>query len=141
MLITNVEQSEEKSIKEPHLPKTGDVMSQKDEQKVTPSSTTADQVARLEQVEKTKEERTRTKSAPEVAPGEKVDSSRQQDQLTDSKKTNNVSLDVGEDTTDGGEQGKRRSSLKDGRTGSLNVRPHKVHICILDLFLNFMYVQ
>lgn len=125
VLVTNVEQTEEKSIKEA-LPK-ADVMSQKAEQKVTPSSAIVGQVAQPEQAaEKSEQERTRTKSAPEVASDEKVESS--QDQLTDSKKAKNASLDVGEDTTDGGEQRRRRSSQKDGRSGSLKVWQYKVHM-------------
>ena len=92
---------------------------------MTPSSATVGQVAQPEQAdERTKVERTRTKSAPEV--NEKVDSS--QDQPTDSKKpAKNVSLNIGEDTTDGGEQRRKRSSQKDGRSGILKVCPYKVH--------------
>ena len=125
MLVTGVEQTEEKSTEEA-LPK-ADVMSRKAEQKVTPSSAIVGQEAQPEQAaEKSEQERTRTKSAPEVAVDEIVESS--QDQLTDSKKAKDASLDVGEDATDGGEQRRRRSSQKDGRSGSLKVRPYMVHM-------------
>ena len=125
VLITNVEQAREESIKEATLPKDVDVKSQRVVQNVIPSSATVGQVAQPEQAdERTKVERIRTKSAPEV--NEKVDSS--QDQLTDSKKpAKNISLNIGEDTTDGGEQRRRRSSQKDGRSGILKVCPYKVH--------------
>jgi hypothetical protein len=128
--ITNEEQTEERSIKEATLPKDDDMKSHRVKQKVAPSSATVGQVAQPEQMAETttKEDRTRTKSAPEVALNEKLDSSL--DQLTDSKKpARNVSLNVGEGTTDGEEQRRRRSSQKDGRSGSLKVRP-------LHLFLN-----
>lgn len=117
-----MEQTPEKNIKEAALPKDNDVKSQRVAQKVTPSSATAGQVAQPEQVdERTKVERTRTKSAPEV--NEKVDASL--DQPADNKKpAKNVSLNnVGEDTTDGGEQRRRRSSQKNERTGILKVCP------------------
>ena len=125
VLITSVEQTREESIKEAALPKDNDVKSQLVVQNMTPSSATVGRVAQPEQEdERTKVERTRTKSAPEV--NEKVDSS--QDQPTDSKKSaKNIPLNIGEDTTDGGEQRKRRSSQKDGRSGILKVCPYKVH--------------
>ena len=121
MLITNVEQTKEESNKEP-VPKPDDVKNQKTERKVAPSSATVGQVTQQEQTDRTKVERTRTTSAPEVA---LEDSS--QDRLTDSK-AKNVSVEGGEDTTDGGEQRRRRSSQKDGRGGSLKVRPYKLHM-------------
>ena len=125
MLVTSMEQTEEKNIKEA-LPK-ADVMSQKAEQKVTPSSAIVGQMAQPEQAaEKSEQERTRTKSAPEAALDEKVESS--QVQLTDSKEAKSAYLDVGEDTTDGGERRRRRSSQKDGRSGSLKVCLYKVHM-------------
>ena len=124
-----MEQTREESIKELEaaLPKDDDVKSQLVVQCVTPSSATVGRVAQPEQEdERTKVERTRTKSAPEV--NKKVDSS--QDQPTDSKKPAknvHVSLNIGEDTTDGGEQKRKRSSQKDGRSGILKVCPYKVH--------------
>ena len=116
-----MEQTPEKNIKEAALPKDDDMKSERVVQKVTPSSATVGQVAQPEQVdERTKVNRTRTKSAPEV--NEKVDASL--DQPADKKKTaKNVSLNVGEDTTDGGEQRRRRSSQKNERTGILKVWP------------------
>lgn len=116
-----MEQTPEKNIKEAALPKDDDMKSERVVQKVTPSSATVGQVAQPEQVdERTKVERTRTKSAPEV--NEKVDASL--DQPADKKKTaKNVSLNVGEDTTDGGEQRRRRSSQKNERTGILKACP------------------
>ena len=125
VLVTNVEQTNEESNKEP-VPKPDDVKNKNTERKVAPSSATVGQVTQQEQTDKPKEERTRTKSAPEVALDEKVDSS--QDRVAESKKAKNVSVEVGEDTTDGGEQRRRRSSQKDGRGGSLKVRPYKLHM-------------
>ena len=119
MLVTNVEETEEKTIKEP-LPK-DDVTSQHAEEKVAPSSTTVSRVVQPEQAEKTREERTRAKSAPEVASDEK-------DQSPDGKMTKNTVLDGGEDMTDEGVQRKRRrSSQKDGRSGSLKVNTIHAH--------------
>ena len=114
VLITSVQQKEEKNTKEPLLK--ANAISQNERGKVIPSNTVDSRMAQLELEEKASEERTRAKSVPET-----VSDNLSQDQSTDSKKAKSIVLDAGEDMIDGGKQKRRRGSQKDGRSGSLKV--------------------